>query len=76
MADLAGETDGGVLRLDFDRRVMLRFNGSAITSDGVSLGSDSLGDRRETMSNKVSAEAPEPLQCVSRQAFSGLPYLP
>jgi ABC-type uncharacterized transport system substrate-binding protein len=30
----AGEADSGALRLDFDRRVMLRFHGSAITSDG------------------------------------------
>ena len=34
MADPAGEADGGTLRLDFDRRVMLQFQGSAITSDG------------------------------------------
>ena len=34
MADPAGEADGGALRLDFDRRLMLRFYGSAITSDG------------------------------------------
>ena len=33
MADPAGEVDSGALRLDFDRRVMLRFHGSAITSD-------------------------------------------
>src|SRR6476469_3679658 len=33
MADPAGEADGGALRLDFDRRVMLRFHGWAITSD-------------------------------------------
>jgi hypothetical protein len=34
MADPAGEADGGALRLDFDRRMMLRLHGSAITSDG------------------------------------------
>src|ERR1700693_3164893 len=34
MADPAGEADGEALRLDFDRRVMLRFRGSMITSDG------------------------------------------
>ena len=33
MADPAGEADSGALRLDFDRRVTLRFHGSAITSD-------------------------------------------
>jgi hypothetical protein len=33
MADAAGEADEGALRLDFDRRRMLRFHGSAITSD-------------------------------------------
>ena len=34
MADPAGEADSGALRLDFDSRVMLRFDGSAVTSDG------------------------------------------
>jgi hypothetical protein len=34
MADPAGEADRGALRLDFDRRVMLRFHGTVITSDG------------------------------------------
>src|SRR6478752_1273458 len=33
MADPSGEADSDVLRRDFERRVMLRFNGSAITSD-------------------------------------------
>jgi len=33
MADPTGEADRGALRLDFDRRVMLQFRGSAITSD-------------------------------------------
>src|ERR1700737_4781534 len=33
MADPAGEADGGALRLDFDRRGVLGFHGSAITSD-------------------------------------------
>ena len=34
MADPTGEGDRGALRLDFDRRLMLRFLGCAITSDG------------------------------------------
>ena len=33
MADPAGEPDRGALRLDYDRRLMLQFRGSAITSD-------------------------------------------
>ena len=33
MGDPAGETDRGALRLNFDRRVLLQFRGSAITSD-------------------------------------------
>jgi hypothetical protein len=33
MGDPTGEADRGALRLDFDRRVMLQFRGSVITSD-------------------------------------------
>jgi hypothetical protein len=33
MADPAGEGDRGALRLDFDRRLLLQFRGSVITSD-------------------------------------------
>jgi Transposase DDE domain group 1 len=33
MAHSAGESNGEALRLDFDRRIMLRFCGSVVTSD-------------------------------------------
>ena len=33
MADPMGEADRNALRLDFDRRLMLQFRGSTITSD-------------------------------------------
>src|ERR1700682_5708466 len=33
MAHPAGESNGGVLRLGFDRRIMLQFCGSVVTSD-------------------------------------------
>jgi hypothetical protein len=33
MGDPTGEADRGALKLDFDRRLVLQFRGSAITSD-------------------------------------------
>ena len=33
MGDPTGEVDKGALRLDFERRLLLQFRGSAITSD-------------------------------------------
>jgi hypothetical protein len=33
MANPAGDSESDVLRLDFDRRLMLQFRGSVVTSD-------------------------------------------
>jgi hypothetical protein len=72
MADPTGEAGSGALRLDFDRRLILQFRGSVITSDGGLLPYRELDDRLGLTDTGVDTLADARTGKNSRHRLAGL----
>ncbi len=72
MADPTGEADRSALRLDFDRRLMLQFRGSTITSDAGLLAYRELDDALHLTATATNALADARTGKNGRHQLSGL----
>jgi len=72
MADPTGETDRSALRLDFDRRLMLQFRGSTITSDAGLLAYRELDDALHLTDTAANALADARTGKNGRHRLAGL----
>jgi hypothetical protein len=72
MTDPTGEADRGALRLDFDRRLMLQFRGSTITSDAGLLAYRELDDALHLTDTAADKLADAPTGKIGRHRLAGL----